>query len=221
LTRRSVLLGAVVAVALVLSASTVALAATISCIVDDDRCIGTRNADTIIGSSGADDISGRAGADAIKGNGGSDVMEGGLGADNLSGGLAGDNSVWGGEQKGKSEPFSYPDKSNDIASGGLGRDQVYGGFGQGGVDLVFGNGNGDTIVVAQRGFPAEVGEVKVTKEIVDCGTGEDTVYRDRGLDVIAANCEHRKSGFPDMEVASSRSASTEGGLLGAASAALR
>jgi hypothetical protein len=46
-------------------------------------------------------------------------MEGGLGADDLSGGIPADNSVWGGEQKGKSEPFSYPDKSNDIASGGL------------------------------------------------------------------------------------------------------
>ena len=203
--------------ALVLSASTVALAATIRCIADE-RCVGTRNADTLIGSSGADDISGRAGADAIKGNGGSDVMEGGLGADNLSGGLAGDNSVWGGEQKGKSEPFSYPDKSNDTASGGLGKDLVYGGFGQGGVDRVFGNGNDDTIVVAQKGFPAGVGKVKVTKEIVDCGTGEDTVYRDRGLDVIAANCEHRKSGFPQMKGASSRASSTEGGLLGAASA---
>jgi len=49
-------------------------------------------------------------------------------------------------------------------------------------------------LVAQRGFPA--GDVKVTKEIVDCGRGEDTVYRDKAKDVIARNCEHKKAGYP-------------------------
>jgi hypothetical protein len=111
-------------------------------------------------------------------------------------------------------PFTYPEKSGDKTSGGPGADRVYGGFGQGGVDLVFGNGANDTIIVAQRGFPASDGEVKVTREVVDCGTGEDTVYRDKGLDVIANDCEHKRSGFPDMEMAAvQEGSSVQGGLF--------
>ena len=52
-------------------------------------------------------------------------------------------------------------------------------------------------MVAQRGFPPETGKVKVTKEVVDCGTGNDTVYRDRKVDVIADDCEHKIAGFPE------------------------
>jgi hypothetical protein len=81
------------------------------------------------------------------------------------------------------------------------------------VDLVFGNGANDTIIVAQRGFPASDGEVKVTKEVVNCGTGDDTVYRDKGLDLIAKNCEHKRSGFPVMEMAAAQEGSSVGGGL--------
>ena len=49
--RRSVLLGTVVSVALLLGASAVALAATIDCTALT-KCIGTRRADTINGSPG-------------------------------------------------------------------------------------------------------------------------------------------------------------------------
>ena len=191
------MLGAVVSVALVLGAGAVALAATVNCTALTP-CTGTRNPDTMNGSSGADEMSGRAGGDAMKGNAGSDEMEGGLGADRVLASLGNDGSVWGGEQRGNAEPFTYPDTSGDLASGGRGRDLVYGGFGQGGVDQVLGNEGNDTIVVAQRGFPSETGEVKVTKEVVGCGKGEDTVYRDRRRDVIADNCEHKINGFPDM-----------------------
>jgi Ca2+-binding RTX toxin-like protein len=194
------LLGVVVAVALVLGTGAVALAANIDCTADDE-CIGTRNGDTMNGSSGPDEMHGRAGGDAMRGNGDSDEMEGGLGADRVLGGTGGDELVWGGEQVGSAAPFTYPEKSGDNTSGGPGADEVYGGFGQGGVDLVFGNGANDTIIVAQRGFPNEIGEVKVTREVVDCGTGEDTVYRDKGLDVIANDCEHKRNGYPDMDMA--------------------
>ena len=52
------------------------------------------------------------------------------------------------------------------------------------------------------------------KEVVDCGTGEDTVYRDKGVDVIARNCEHMKGGFPVMEMAAAqRGLSVQGGSL--------
>jgi Ca2+-binding RTX toxin-like protein len=210
------LLGLVVAVSLVLGTGAVALAANIDCTVDTP-CIGTRNGDTMNGTPGQDEMRGRAGDDAMQGTGGSDEMWGGLGADKVLGGTGGD-LVWGGEQKGSDEPFTYPEKSSDNTSGGPGPDTVYGGFGQGGVDAVFGNGANDTVIVAQRGFPESDGEVKVTKEVVDCGTGEDdTVYRDKGLDVIANNCEHKRNGFPDMDIAAAGT-SAEGGLFEATSA---
>jgi Ca2+-binding RTX toxin-like protein len=155
----------------------------------------------------------------MKGNAGSDEMEGGLGADKVLAGLGNDNNVvWGGEQKGSTSPFTYPDKSNDLTSGGRGSDQVYGGFGQGGIDKVLGNQGNDNIVVAQRGFPPETGKVKVTKEVVDCGKGEDTVYRDKRLDIIANNCEHKFNGYPVMMMAARGSSPLTAGPLGAASA---
>lgn len=216
---KRILLGAVVALALILGTGAVALAANIDCTADS-VCTGTRNGDFMKGTPGPDEMHGRAGGDDMRGNGGSDEMEGGLGADKVLGGAGGDDVVWGGEQIGKDAPFRYPDKSGDRTSGGPGADRVYGGFGQGGVDLVFGNGADDTIIVAQRGFPADEGEVKVTKEVVDCGTGEDTVYRDKGLDIIANNCEHKRKGFPDMEAATaSDGSSMQGGLIGSAPSA--
>ena len=212
--RRSVLLGTVVAVALILGASAVAIAATRNCTANTP-CVGTSKGDIMNGSSGPDDMRGRAGGDAMRGNGGSDEMEGGLGADRVLGGTGGDSVVWGGEQKGSAAPFTYPEKSGDRTAGGPGPDTVYGGFGQGGVDLVLGNGANDTIIVAQRGFTE--GEVKVTKEVVNCGTGDDTVYRDKGRDVIAKNCEHKRSGFPVMEMAAAQEGSSlQGGLIEAA-----
>jgi Ca2+-binding RTX toxin-like protein len=211
------LLGVVVAVALVLGTGAVALAATIDCTAGT-VCTGTRNGDIMNGTPGPDEMHGRAGGDDMRGNGGRDEMEGGLGADKVLGGVGGDEVVWGGEQIGSGPPFTYPEKSSDRTSGGTGADMVYGGFGQGGVDLVFGNGDNDTIIVAQRGYPAELGQVKVTKEVVDCGSGEDTVYRDKGLDIIANNCEHKRNGYPVMEVATAREGSSgQGGLFGAAS----
>jgi len=190
--RRSVVLVVAVVVS-VLGASGVALAMTIDCTAGTP-CNGTNNSDTINGTTDPDTMDGRAGNDLMRGKGGSDEMEGGKGADRVIGGPDGDSVVWGGAQLGSSVPFTYPDKSDDTAFGANGADLVYGGFGQGGVDHVFGNDGSDTMIVAQRGFP--FGNVKVTKEVVDCGAGDDTVYRDKDKDVIANNCEHKKSGFP-------------------------
>ena len=218
MSRSVLLLGAVVSVALVLGAGAVALAATIECSAGTP-CVGTRRADALNGSPRADyQMSGRAGADELRGRGGSDRMAGGLGADKVSAGNGDDNQVvWGGEQRGNSSPYTYPDKSSDLTSGGRDRDRVYGGFGRGGVDAVFGNGGNDTIVVAQRGFPSTTGKVKVTKEVVDCGRGKDTVYRDREVDIIANNCEHKINGFPEMLGAARGSSPLTTGPLGAVS----
>ena len=81
------------------------------------------------------------------------------------------------------------------------------------MDLVYGNGANNTIIVAQRGSPSSIGKVKATKEVVDCGTGKDTVYRDRRLDVIADDCEHKRSGYPDMMAAAPERSPVMGGLF--------
>jgi Ca2+-binding RTX toxin-like protein len=209
------LLGLVVIMALVLGMAAVAVAATVDC-TTGTVCNGTRNGDIMNGTPDADEMHGRAGGDLMRGKGGQDEMEGGLGADRVLGGSGADELVWGGEQIGRTAPYTYPEKGSDRTAGGPGADRVYGGFGQGGVDLVFGNGADDTIIVAQRGYPEEVGEVKVTREVVDCGTGEDTVYRDKGLDIIANNCEHKRNGYPAMVDASAQQGSSvQGGLIGA------
>ncbi len=202
--------GAVVALALVLGTATVALAAAVDC-TTGTVCNGTRNGDIMNGTPDADEMHGRAGGDAMRGNGGRDEMEGGLGADRVLGGAGADEVVWGGEQIGRTSPYTYPERGSDRTSGGPGADRVYGGFGQGGSDRVFGNEGNDIIIVAQRGFTE--GKVKVTREIVDCGKGEDTVYRDSRLDVIAKNCEHKRNGFPQMMVEARESSSVKGGLL--------
>jgi hypothetical protein len=59
------------------------------------------------------------------------------------------------------------------------------------VDLVFGGDGNDHIDLAQR--TSQDPAVKVTKEVVDCGAGDDRVYFDNDKDVIANNCEVKKS----------------------------
>jgi Ca2+-binding RTX toxin-like protein len=188
--RRTTLLLCAIALFLLLGASGVALAMTIDCI-PNTTCNGTNNSDTINGTTVSDGMNGRAGNDLMRGKGGGDEMRGGKGADKVTGGADGDSFLWGGAETTNS---TFPDKSDDTVKGALGNDVIDGGFGQGGVDHVVGGDGNDTIVVAQRGFPS--GEVKVTKEVVVCGAGDDTVYRDKDKDVIAKNCEHKKRGFP-------------------------
>jgi len=188
--RRTTLLLCAIALTLLLGASGVALAMTIDCI-PNTTCNGTNNNDTINGTTLSDRMFGLAGNDLMRGKGGADEMFGGKGADKVLGGPDGDAFLWGGVETSNS---TFPDKSDDTVKGALGNDSIEGGFGQGGVDHVFGDDGNDTIVVAQRGFP--FGDVKVTKEVVDCGAGDDTVYRDKDKDVIANNCEHKKRGFP-------------------------
>jgi hypothetical protein len=69
----------------------------------------------------------------------------------------------------------------------LWEDRIFGGFGQGGVDHVFGGDGNDAIAVDQRGVKG----VKPTKEVVDCGAGNDTVYRDK-KDVIATTASIKR-----------------------------
>jgi Ca2+-binding RTX toxin-like protein len=180
------LVGAVAVMVSVLAASGVALAKTIDCIAGTN-CFGTNKSDTMTGTSGADNMFGRGGKDTMRGKGSADSMEGGTGADEVIGGSGDDPELWGGTL---TIDATYPDKSDDTVRGGRGNDTIYGGRGQGGMDHVFGGDGNDFIDVTQRTFP---GDVQVTKEVVDCGAGDqDRVYFDNGKDVIAKNCEVQK-----------------------------
>ena len=185
--RTVMLLVGAMAAALVM-ASGVAWAATVQCQVGALVCEGTPNADTITGTSGKDFIRGVAGADLAKGMGDADVVTGGRGEDTVKGGAGPDEFIFGGESGptiGGSGPWT--DASDDYAYGGDGADNVYGGYGLGGVDHVFGEDGNDFIHTNQRGYLAML-DVILTKEIVDCGPGLDTVVFDKDIDVVK-NCE--------------------------------
>jgi Ca2+-binding RTX toxin-like protein len=183
--RRTIVLLASITLTLVL-ASGVALAATVNCVAGASECTGTPNPDTINGSTDADFIYGLAGADNMRGNEGADYLQGDRGADHL-GGDEGEDTLWGGALK-EDGPL---DNSDDVVHGGIESDYIYSGFAQkGSVDHVFGDRGNDTIEAERAyGYPK-------TKDIVDCGRGkDDTVYFDKGLDVVK-NCEHR---HPDQK----------------------
>jgi Ca2+-binding RTX toxin-like protein len=93
--RKTVLLLASVATALLL-ASGVVLAATISCPNrDGNRCVGTPQGDTMMGTDRADGMRGLDGNDALRARGGTDRLLGGLGNDTLSGAAGRDTYLFG------------------------------------------------------------------------------------------------------------------------------
>lgn len=212
--KRALFLLAVMAGALVV-ASGVAWAATIQCPNRaNGSCVGTPDDDAITGTPDPDQIRARAGGDRVAAGSGADLAFGGTGEDRVRGNGGDDEVVFGGEARplGEAPPTDFPDKSDDVVHGGAGNDrQVIGGFGQGGEDRVYGDDGDDLLLVAQRGSGFDV---KVTKEIVDCGPGEDTAYIDRGVDVVDDNCETVINGFPDMASAQGASGT---GLFGGGS----
>jgi Ca2+-binding RTX toxin-like protein len=105
-------------------------------------------------------INGTAGSNRLVGTAYADVLNG-LGGNDLLYGMGG----------------------NDTLNGGTGKDRLYGGAGNdlllpgAGADTVYGGAGND--VVRARDTVADV---------IDCGTGRDTVYADRH-DKVAKNCE--------------------------------
>jgi RTX calcium-binding nonapeptide repeat (4 copies) len=188
-----VLLGAM---ALVM-ASGVAWAATLQCPDRVQECFGTPDADAITGTSGKDYIRALAGADLVKGMGGTDYIVGGRGEDTVQGGTDPDPLLWGGEA-GPALQGPYTDASDDRVYGGGGGDRVLGGYAQGGTDHVYGGDGDDYMETYQRTRAAQLG-VKITKEIVDCGAGYDTVAFDKDIDEVAPNCEQRYPVSPGGE----------------------
>ena len=178
--------------ALVLAAR-VAWAATVQCQENDpadpvEVCLGTPNADTITGTSEVDYIRALAGSDLARGMGGADAVQGGKGKDTVKGLGGSDQFIFGGESGPEFEDGPFTDASDDYAYGGDGADSMYGGYGLGGVDRVFGEDGNDYIQTNQRGYRASL-DVILTKEIVNCGAGQDTVQFDEDVDEVAPNCE--------------------------------
>jgi len=183
--RKRVLLGASTAL-MVLLACGLALAATITC-RGTASCFGTDRADTMTGARADDNMFGLAGGDAMRGRGGADYVRGDQGKDKVRGGPGKETSVWGG---GFDNGGNFNDGSEDQVYGGGGADTILGGFARSGVDRLYGGDGDDTINAAQRGSGMEV---VVTKELIDCGPGRDTVYYDKRKDQIK-NCEVRHQG---------------------------
>jgi Ca2+-binding RTX toxin-like protein len=217
--KKAMVLFAVLATAMVV-ASGVALAATIECPNrEGNLCVGTKKADTITGTPDPDQIRARGGNDVVNAQGGDgDFSIGGGGEDKVRG-QAGSDDVIGGNITGNFETgeLRFADNSDDVVRGGEGNDTtVAGGFGRGGKDRLYGEEGNDTMYAAQRGFPFE-GDVRVNKEVVDCGRGEDTAYYDRRVDEVKDNCETKVEGFPPIEMGAAAREGSAGGLFGAGS----
>jgi Ca2+-binding RTX toxin-like protein len=105
-------------------------------------------------------IEGTAKADHLTGTNKADVING-LGGNDVIHALGGNDTVNGGT-------------GNDTIFGGAGNDKLTGGPGK---DKIYGGAGADTIHVRDG-----------ARDVVDCGTGKDTVYADRS-DAVAHNCE--------------------------------
>lgn len=218
--KRAVLLFGAMAVALMV-ASGVALAASIQCPNrPGNGCEGTKKADTITGTPQADMIRARGGDDVVNARGGDgDFSIGGSGEDRVRGQGGSDDAI-GGSISGNFQTgdLKFVDSHDDVVRGGDGNDStVAGGFGKGGQDRLYGGAGNDTMYAAQRRFPFR-GDVRVNKEIVNCGPGQqDTAYIDRGVDEVKDNCERKINGFPDMGAGASSRVGSVGGPFGASS----
>jgi Ca2+-binding RTX toxin-like protein len=181
-----------------------AFAAKSGCI-RDKPCVGSGTDDHLRGTSGTDRILARGGRDFVDARGGSDTVLGGPGADGedfVSGGLFGDSP--------KMSANSSLD-GNDMLYGGGGRDSLYG---FGGSDLLVGGDGVDYILAGEfrmgMSRPAvatsknpgvdivsagaggdHVEAIDRRKDIIDCGSGDDAVWFDVGLDVVSPNCERK------------------------------
>jgi len=117
------------------------------------------------------------GADVLYGRGGPDDMVGGPGKDVLRGGEGNDNLVGGDMSVNNSDVYS------DHVYGGAGQDTLFGGYATAGVDYLYG-GDGDDEISSYKW----IASTPLTKEVIDCGAGTDTVHADKNLDVVM-NCE--------------------------------
>ena len=177
----------------VLLASGVALAVT---------RVGGPGDNSLMGTNGADRLSGRAGDDRISGLGGDDPrLVGGFGDDTISGGRGDDRILGHGLVRGGGGAPNY-ERGSDALWGGAGDDHLVGGLGpdrlgggrgddslldalgEYGADrstdiLSGGRGNDEILPLSQAG----------RRDLISCGGGFDRVAADRGIDIVAGDCE--------------------------------
>jgi Ca2+-binding RTX toxin-like protein len=174
-TRRTLIIGLLAALLLVLGAAVPAVLAAINC--PGGSCLGTDDDETLKGTAGFDLIVGYGGADTISGGGGNDTLKG-------------------------DEQFDSALDGADLISGGGGSDTL---FGYGGADLLIGGRGNDSIEAKEiAGHPPGEDTVKGgrgsdtiyanddVKDTIDCGPGHDLVQFDQGLDKLT-NCEDKLS----------------------------
>jgi Ca2+-binding RTX toxin-like protein len=200
--RKTILVLASVALAMVVLGG-VAWAATIHCNPNiDSACTGTKKADTIYGNYKYNLIYGKPGGDTVYGRGsgdslfvgpgpdklygqrGPDFLLGSQGSDKLYGG-DGDDELWGSQYVGGN------DYSDDYLHGGRGNDSLQSthdrpnnNYIQRGVDKYYGDSGNDIIDVSHN---AKAGDS--AKDVVGCGPGTDEVTFDQGVDVVNDTCE--------------------------------
>ena len=146
---------AVLAAAAMMALSGTALAETTA--VD----LGGPGGDLMRGTAKADVMKGLGGGDAIHGLGGDDTLYGNRGHDALYGG-PGEDLIYGGPGDDRAEERAvHGGSGDDVLSGGAGGDALYGGPGN---DRIFSVGDG-------------------AGDIVDCGSGTDTVKKGADLNL--------------------------------------
>jgi Ca2+-binding RTX toxin-like protein len=160
--------------------------------------------DTVDGEGSADILLGGLGNDALSAFGGNDLVRGGPGKDSVQGGNGRDRI--------------YGDSGNDLLFGVGGTDRLYGGAGKdnlngGGFafgadrrDTIYGGAGADKLTDSQNGkesagdrFFGGSGNDRIddrdgNRDIIDCGTGRDTVIADQ-RDKVAGNCERVRRKF--------------------------
>ena len=167
----------------------------------NDQLYGHLGNDILTGGQGADTLSGGAGDDLMSGNADNDLMFGDAGDDDVFGG-SGDDQMKGGE--GADELFG--ENNNDYVEGGAGDDVVDGGAGNdnligGSTDEAAGNidgndnifgGTGDDLILGDNGRIGDV--VSFTggagNDVINAGSGFDTVFGQGGNDTINAGANH-------------------------------
>ena len=155
-----------------------------------DHMYGTDAQDNIQAYTGDDQVDAYAGDDNVFGESGNDTLYGGEGADVLEGDppltpdIIGNDKLYGGA--GQDEVNGY--EGNDFLHGGSEKDFIRDGNGK---DQIKAGDGSDTIETGYINRPS-VTRPDGLVDTVDCGSGTDTVYFQKGSDKINANCEIKK-----------------------------
>ncbi|HEX5699248.1 MAG TPA: hypothetical protein VFX77_01265 [Rubrobacter sp.] len=172
--KRIVVAVALMGAALVLTAG-VAWAATVDCRVGV-FCEGTDEPDELFGTNQPDEMSGLQDDDLLLGFMGADEMYG-------------DDPEPGDDTRtdGDDELIGY--RGSDTLSGFGGSDYLRGGRGDDLIDATEESDNPGRDTVRGSRDQDLIGAGDGFKDTIFCGRGEDEVFFDRGLDVVADNCE--------------------------------